>query len=133
MSLRRHWALFSLLGLIAIAVILSFIRHEPVRYVEAKETEAPPAIADRIKQEGVEDRLMLLEHEGWTYAYYGRPDNAYEKVRVQVIDEGFFYTVNAIVEHADNEQSINTDSLVRFQNESGKTIEIGKTEVPWDS
>lgn len=130
---RRHWALFSLLGLIAIAVTISFIRHEPVRYVKAEETEAPIAIADQIKQEGGEDRLLLLEDENWTYAYYRRPANSYEKVRVKVIDEGTFYTVKAIVEPADNEQFVDIDSLVRFKNESGKEIEIGQTEVYWDS
>ncbi|CAM3963300.1 hypothetical protein [Saccharibacillus endophyticus] len=130
---RRHWALLSLLGVIAIAVTISFIRYEPIRYVEAEETKASPAMAERIRTEGAEDQLLLLEDEGWTYAYYRRPEGLYERVNIQVIDSGTFYKVKAIVDYAHNEQFIDTDSLVRFKNESGKKIEIGKTEGPWDS
>lgn len=130
---RRHWAVFSLLGVIAIAVTISFIRYEPIRYVEAEETKASPAMAERIRKESAEDQLLLLEHEGWTYAYYRRPVGLYERVNIQVIDSDTFYTVKAIVDHAHSEQFIDTDSLVRFKNESGKKIEIGKTEGHWDS
>lgn len=130
---RRHWALLSLLGVISIAVTLSFIRYEPIRYVEAEETKASPAMAERIRTEGAEDQLLLLEDKDWTYAYYRRPEGLYERVNIQVIDSGTFYTVKAIVDYAHNEQFIDKESLVRFKNEAGKKIEIGKTEGYWNS
>lgn len=132
---RRHLAAALLIGMIAAAFTISWIRHEPVVYAKTEQphlSALPTGAAGRIRG-GVDNELLTFQDKGWTYAYYRRPHGSYEVVQIEVTDSDTHYTVQTTVEPASDEAWIDTECLIRFRAEPAKEIRIAETEVYGES
>ncbi|NUU79557.1 hypothetical protein [Paenibacillus xylanilyticus] len=85
-------------------------------------TQAPPEVVKLIEGQARKFEVLAAEHEGWIYIYYEIDEGDYTTIDTKILNTYKQYVVQITVNHAANDQWINSYKLVRFERSENKSL-----------